>query len=227
MSSTTTVIRFWVSVPVLSEQMVVTEPSVSTAYRRRMSALPASMRWAPSARVIVTTAGRLSGMAATARLTAVSSSVSSVLAPQHPEPEDDQHDRAGDQRQALDERVEPLLQRRPTRLGASQQVGDPAELGRHAGGGDHQRAAAGGRRWCRNRPSTPARPAAPTLRPARTCLSTGTDSPVSADSSMRRAKRLGQPAVGRHPRAGLEQHDVAGHQLAGGDLLRHRRRAGP
>ena len=44
MSSTTTVIRFWVSVPVLSEQIVVTEPSVSTAYSRRISALSASIR---------------------------------------------------------------------------------------------------------------------------------------------------------------------------------------
>ena len=77
MSNTTTVIRFWVSVPVLSEQIVVTDPSVSTAYSRRMRALLASIRWAPRVRVMVTTAGRLSGIAATARLTAVSSSSSS------------------------------------------------------------------------------------------------------------------------------------------------------
>ena len=100
--------------PVLSEQIVVTEPSVSTAYRRRMSALLASIRWAPRARVMVTTAGRLSGIAATARLTAVSSNVVEILAPQQADPEDEQHDDARHQRQPLDERVEPLLQRRPT-----------------------------------------------------------------------------------------------------------------
>ena len=64
--------RFCVSVPVLSEQMVVTEPSVSTEGRRRTSALTATMRRAPSASSTVTTAGSASGMAATARLMAVS-----------------------------------------------------------------------------------------------------------------------------------------------------------
>ena len=68
--------RFCVSVPVLSEQMVVTEPSVSTAGRRRISAFCFTMRAAPSASEMVTTAGSASGMAATARLTAVSSIVS-------------------------------------------------------------------------------------------------------------------------------------------------------
>ena len=87
MSSTTTVIRFWVSVPVLSEQIVVTDPSVSTAYSRRMRALLASIRWAPRVRVMVTTAGRLSGIAATARLTAVSSSSSRSSPRSSPMPE--------------------------------------------------------------------------------------------------------------------------------------------
>ena len=62
---------FWVRVPVLSEQMVVTEPSVSTEGSRRTSALTATMRRAPSASSTVTTAGSASGMAATARLMAV------------------------------------------------------------------------------------------------------------------------------------------------------------
>ena len=86
MSSTTTVIRFWVSVPVLSEQIVVTDPSVSTAYSRRMSARSASIRCAPRARVMVTTAGRLSGIAATARLTAVSNNSSSSSPRSNPMP---------------------------------------------------------------------------------------------------------------------------------------------
>ena len=64
--------RFSVRVPVLSEQItVVPTPSVSTAGSLRTSARRAAMRLAPSARATVTTAGSPSGMAATARLTAV------------------------------------------------------------------------------------------------------------------------------------------------------------
>ena len=70
-SSTSTRIRFSVSVPVLSEQIQVTDPRVSTAGSRRTSALWWAMRRAPRARVTATTAGRASGTAATARLIAV------------------------------------------------------------------------------------------------------------------------------------------------------------
>ena len=66
-----TVIRFWVRVPVLSEQMTVTEPRVSTAGSLRISARRRSIRWAPRARAMVTTVGSPSGIAATAMLTAV------------------------------------------------------------------------------------------------------------------------------------------------------------
>ena len=69
-SSMVTVMRFSVRVPVLSEQIVVTEPSVSTAGSRRMSARRRTMRCAPRASEMVTTAGSPSGTAATARLTA-------------------------------------------------------------------------------------------------------------------------------------------------------------
>ena len=63
--------RFWVSVPVLSEQMTEAEPSVSTAGRRRMMALRLTMRCTPMASTMVTMAGRPSGMAETASDTAV------------------------------------------------------------------------------------------------------------------------------------------------------------
>ena len=63
--------RFCVKVPVLSEQMKVTEPKVSTDGRRRISAFCDTMRRAPSASSTVTTAGSASGIAATARLMAV------------------------------------------------------------------------------------------------------------------------------------------------------------
>ena len=65
--SSVTVISLQVRVPVLSEQITVVEPSVSTAGSLRMMALRRAMRCTPMARAMVTTAGRPSGMAPTAR----------------------------------------------------------------------------------------------------------------------------------------------------------------
>ncbi len=58
---------FWVSVPVLSLQITLTAPKVSTLGRRRVIVFTLTIRWTPSANVIVTTAGNPSGTAATAR----------------------------------------------------------------------------------------------------------------------------------------------------------------
>ena len=66
----TTVILFCVSVPVLSEHITCAQPSVSTAVRRRMTALRLDMLVTPMESTTVTTAASPSGMAATARLTA-------------------------------------------------------------------------------------------------------------------------------------------------------------
>ena len=60
-----TVISFFVSVPVLSVQMTVAEPSVSTAASLRMMTLRLAMRRMPSESTTVVTADRLSGTAAT------------------------------------------------------------------------------------------------------------------------------------------------------------------
>ena len=76
----TTVMRFWVSVPVLSEQITVVDPSVSTAGNVRTIAPRAAMRWTPSASTTVEIATSPSGIAATARDTA-SMSVSSASRP--------------------------------------------------------------------------------------------------------------------------------------------------
>ncbi len=67
--------------------MVVTEPSVSTDGRRRTSACTATMRRAPRASSTVTTAGSASGMAATARLMAVSAISRRRLAAQRRPPQ--------------------------------------------------------------------------------------------------------------------------------------------
>ncbi len=60
------VISLRVSVPVLSEQITVTEPSVSTAGRRRTIARLRAIVRVPMASTMVTIAGSPSGMAATA-----------------------------------------------------------------------------------------------------------------------------------------------------------------
>jgi hypothetical protein len=68
-TTTRTVISFFVSVPVLSDAMTVAEPSVSTAARCRTMALRLAMRCTPMESTAVTTAGRPSGTAATANAT--------------------------------------------------------------------------------------------------------------------------------------------------------------
>jgi hypothetical protein len=60
-----------VRVPVLSEQMTEVQPSVSTDGKLLTMAFFLAMRRVPRARQVVITAGRPSGMAATARATAI------------------------------------------------------------------------------------------------------------------------------------------------------------
>ena len=67
----TTVIRFWVRVPVLSEQMTCVQPRVSTAVSRRITALALDILVTPMDSTTVTTVARPSGIAATARETAI------------------------------------------------------------------------------------------------------------------------------------------------------------
>ena len=65
-----TVIWFSVRVPVLSAQITVVLPRVSTAGRRLTTARRRAIRATPIASVMVTAAGNPSGMAPTARATA-------------------------------------------------------------------------------------------------------------------------------------------------------------
>ena len=74
-SSLRAVISLRVRVPVLSEQMTVVAPSVSTAGSRRIAALRRAIRCTPIASVMVITAGRPSGIAPTdSATTAISAS---------------------------------------------------------------------------------------------------------------------------------------------------------
>jgi len=60
-----------VRVPVLSEQITVVDPSVSTEGRERTIAFFLAIFMVPRARHVVMTAGRPSGIAATANATAI------------------------------------------------------------------------------------------------------------------------------------------------------------
>ena len=62
-----TVILFWVSVPVLSEQITETEPNPSTACNFRIIACSFAIFCVPNESTMVTMELRASGMAATAR----------------------------------------------------------------------------------------------------------------------------------------------------------------
>ncbi len=64
-----TVILFWVSVPVLSVQMILVEPRVSTEGSFLTRACLLTILLTPRASPTVTTAGRASGIAATASAT--------------------------------------------------------------------------------------------------------------------------------------------------------------
>jgi len=64
-------IRFLVKVPVLSEQIVEVQPRVSTEGSLRTIQLFWAILRVPRARQVVITAGRPSGIAATARATAI------------------------------------------------------------------------------------------------------------------------------------------------------------
>ena len=141
------VISLRVSVPVLSEQMTVAAPSVSTAGSLRTMALVAAMRRTPMLSPTVTIAGSASGMAATANATANRkrprmTSREKADAPSSPVGEHDGADAEHDDAEALAGAVEFLLQRRRFDLGGFKQAGDAADLGRHAGADDDRAAAA-------------------------------------------------------------------------------------
>ena len=100
----TTIISISVSVPVLSEQMRATEPSVSTAGKRRTIALRAAIRWTPIASVMVMRAGKPSGIIDTAMpVTGLEHFDERNVADEMPEGEGDRADDQNDHRDRIAE----------------------------------------------------------------------------------------------------------------------------
>ena len=94
-----------------------TEPSVSTAGRRRMIALRLAMRWTPIASVIVMSAGRPSGISDTAMPT-IAWNNSTKSMPMHPAAVGE-HQHADDRDARGDQVAEPLDLAQEWRLRAS------------------------------------------------------------------------------------------------------------
>ena len=139
-----TVISFWVSVPVLSVQMTVVQPSVSTAERRLISALRLAMRCTPMARDSVTVGSSPSGTKATIMpMAKMKLSARSTPANDDGQEEEDAAHGDGDDRDELRHALHLLLQRAGLIAEALGEVGDLAELGLHAGGEDDRLAGAG------------------------------------------------------------------------------------
>jgi hypothetical protein len=165
-----TTISPWVRVPVLSVPRTVTDPSVSTAGSRLISARLADILRAPSASARVTTAGRDSGTAATTRLIAVTT-ISSAPWPLASPMTSTMTDSTA--AATASTRPTPASRRcsgvRPCRSPISAAI-RPIAL-----------AAPVAVTTARPRPRTIVVPADTASRPA--ALSAGTDSPVSADSS--------------------------------------------
>ena len=209
-----TSIRFSVRVPVLSEQMTVTEPSVSTAGSLRTSALRRAMRRAPSASATVTTAGRPSGMAATARLTATRNIVSGDSPRATPAAKTSAQTTKASPASAL-----PSVERR-----FWSGVWPPACSWRSSATRPRAVDIPVVTTMPRPRPYTTAVPLKATLRrsartPSGTSgsasvdFSAGSDSPVSAASLIAQRSRLEEPQVGGHDVAGVEPDEVAGNDL--------------
>ena len=220
-TTTRTVISFFVSVPVLSEAITVAEPSVSTAARCRTIAFRRAMRCTPIESTAVTTAGRPSGTAATASATPRMSTSNSAAAAAHVFDDDDRDDhddgdRDDDEAEQLAGTIELPLQRRRLVGRLLQQPGNATHLGAHAGRGHDRLAVPVGRR----------RAAEDHVVPIAERHFVGNRRRVLRDrqalarqcgfGGLQRG-RFDQPRIGRNRVAFLDEDDVAGNDLGGGN----------
>ena len=160
-------------------------PSVSTAGSRRISAWRFTMRCTPMASEIVTTAGSASGTTATARAMPKMSISMNGCPRNRPRPTMIADDDEGGLGQRSADPVEVLLQRRPAGLDRLEHAGRSCRTRSPCRSRRRRRGRARRSRRCRRRPCSCGRPSARSASAsASACFSTGTDSPVSAASSI-------------------------------------------
>ena len=138
--------RFSVMVPVLSAQITDVEPRLSTAGSRRTSAPERASRQRPAASATVVTAGKPSGIAAIARVRAVSSMSPSRLAVEDSRHADDPTDPEREADQSAAELLDLSFEGRGPFSGEGDQLANPAELRRETGCGRDREAASGDHR---------------------------------------------------------------------------------
>ena len=227
-TTTRTVISFFVSVPVLSEAMTVAEPSVSTAARCRTIAFRRAMRCTPIESTAVTTAGKPSGTAATASATPRINTSKNRGSAAHVLDEDDRRDHDDgddddDEAQHLAGAIELPLQRRGF-VGRLLQAGPamrPISVRIPVAVTTAVAVPVGGGRAAEDHVVAIAE--RHLLGDRRGVL--GDRQALAGQRGLGRLERgrFDQPRVGRNGVAFLDEHDVAGHDLRGGNLFGARR----
>ena len=189
-----------VSVPVLSVASRVTDPRVSTAGSDRTTAPRLLIREAPPASASVTTAGRESGTAATARATAATAVISHGCPRSSPARGRPGTATTTPTEICLPEPVEPALQRGGGRLPLLHQRGHAPDSARRTRWRRRRPRRYPGRPSCPRAPCRPGPPAGrPRARSPPADRSTGRDSPVNSDSStwrrVLRSRRASAPTT--------------------------------
>ena len=204
--------RFSVSVPVLSLQITVVEPSVSTAASRRTIA-PCSAIWRMLERERDRHHRRQAlGQRRDRQRHADEHAVGERVALEVGEQRERRADARRDRDQQLGEMVEPDLERRP-RAVAGRRAGDPAHLGLRARGRDHEAPQAAGHRRAGQHPGPPLG--------GRRVGGIGRVGALAARQGLPRERRLvdlqqrrlEQPAVRRDAVARSHRDDVPGDEL--------------
>ena len=213
-----TVIWFMVSVPVLSELIAEVEPSVSTAGSTFMIAFFFAMLTEPTDRIVVTTAGSASGIDPTARATPMPKSTVNDSPCARPMTTMATKANSAAPMMKIVSRSTCLVSGVFSTFCAGQHVGDVPDLGAHARRRDQDLAVAAGDVGVHERhvDAVADRHVGP-----RDGLGALLDRDALAGQGAfldLQRRRDDHPAVGRHPVAGIDQHDVAGHDLVGGDL---------
>ena len=200
--------RFSVSVPVLSVQMTVVEPSVSTALRRFTSAPRRARVRTPTASASVIVGSSPSGTFATSRPMAKTSASPNGSPAERAEREEGDADCDRDDRDQPRDAADLLLERALLALHALGERSDPPQLGLHAGREDHRRAPPPVQLVPLKTRSRASSSGSVAGSPGAAERETGTDSPVSVDMSTSSAP-VEQARVGRDTLSLLEHHHVA------------------